>query len=140
MYEIINQVIAKGGYKLEEIRYKIKKLFAYGDLTEAQTDALLEKASAGISAEAERPEVMQMLRTLGRQLEVLEQRLQALEGSAPQTGYPAWKSWDGISLDYAQGAVVSHNGSLWQSVYAGQNVWEPGTPGTETLWAEFKEA
>ena len=74
MYEIINQVIAKGGYKLEEIRYKIKKLFAYGDLTEAQTDALLEKASAGISAEAERPEVMQMLRTLGRQLEALEQR------------------------------------------------------------------
>ena len=43
-----------------------------------------------------------------------------------------WKPWDGISKDYAYGAIVSHNGQLWESVYNGQNVWEPGSG--DSLW------
>ena len=141
MYEIIGSVIAAGGYRLTEIRRKIMKLYIWGDLTEAQADELLALAAGGISAEAERPEVMQMLRTLAGQLEALSARLQSMEGigDAEQTGYPAWKAWDGICADYQPDAVVSHGGRVWKSVYAGQNVWEPGTPGTEQLWEEVKE-
>ena len=43
----------------------------------------------------------------------------------------------GITNKYQQGAIVRHNGKLWQSAYPGQNVWEPGVLGTETLWVEY---
>ena len=50
-----------------------------------------------------------------------------------QTEYPIWKPWDGISKDYQIGAIVVHNGEVWESTFAGQNVWEPGTVG-DNFW------
>ena len=46
-----------------------------------------------------------------------DERVAALEdkdpaADAPQTGYPVWTAWDGISSLYQKGAVVSHNGSF----------------------------
>lgn len=137
MFEIVKSVISAGGYKLTEIQHKIKKLFLLGDLTEEQADALLTMASGGISADAERPETLKLIQSLAAEIEALKTRVQALEGTEEETpSYPAWKPWDGISKDYQSGAVISHNGKLWESVFAGQNVWEPGTAGTETLWVE----
>jgi len=46
----------------------------------------------------------------------------------------AWQPWDGISNDYQLGAEVTHNGQTWTSTHPGQNTWEPGTTGTESLW------
>lgn len=139
MYEILKSVISAGGYKLADIHHKIKKLFVYGDLTEAQTDELLAMASDGISADAERPETLALIHTLAEKVKALESRMAAYDGGngEEQVDYPTWKPWDGISKDYQKGAIVSHNGELWQSDYAGQNVWEPGTPGTEALWVEY---
>ncbi len=139
MYEILKSVISAGGYKLADIQRKIKKLFIYGDLTEEQTDELLAMASGGISADAERPETLEMLQSLAEKVKALEERVATLEGGGDedQTEYPAWKPWDGISKDYQKGAIVSHNGELWQSNHDGQNVWEPGTPGTESLWVKY---
>ena len=34
---------------------------------------------------------------------------------------------------YALDALVTHNGATWKSLHP-ENVWEPGTVGTETLW------
>lgn len=139
MYEVLKSVISSGGYKLAEIQYKIKKFFALGDLTEAQTDELLAMASGGVSTDAERPETLKLINTLAGKIEALTARVKALEGGNAdsgdeQTGHPEWKPWDGISKDYQHGAIVSHNGQLWMSVFNGQNVWEPGAPGTENLW------
>lgn len=36
---------------------------------------------------------------------------------------------------YAKGDKVTHNGKTWESLVDG-NVWEPGAPGTDALWAE----
>ena len=36
---------------------------------------------------------------------------------------------------YPKGAVVRHNGKVWESLVA-NNVWEPGAVGTETVWRE----
>lgn len=140
MFDIIRNVISAGGYKLADMQYKIKKLYALGDLTENQLDQLLVLADLGASAEAERPEVLIMLTGLAEKMEDLENRVQALEGgeTGEEEQYPAWKAWDGISRDYQPGAVVSHNGKLWQSVYAGQNVWEPGVTGTG-FWEAYQE-
>ena len=138
MYDILKSVISAGGYKLAEIGHKIKKLFVLGDLNEAQMDELLAMASAGVSTDAERPENLELIQTLAEKVEALESRVAALEGGddAEQSEYAEWKPWDGISDKYQPDAVVSHNGKLWKSTFAGQNVWEPGVAGTESLWVE----
>lgn len=141
MYEVIKSVISAGGYKLADIQYKIKKLYMWGDLEEAQTDELLALAAGGVSTDAERPETLAMIKTLSVRIKALEDRVKALEngdGAAgpevEQTEYPAWEPWDGISDKYQFGAIVKESGVLWISDFRGQNVWKPGAPGTEALW------
>ena len=138
MYNVLKAVISAGGYKLSEIQYKVKKLYATGDLTEEQMDELLALASGGISADAERPEVLEMLKSLSDRIEVLEKKLTPGDDPEEPAEYEKWQPWDGISNKYQYGAIVSHGGKLWQSNYEGQNVWEPGAPGTETLWVVYK--
>ena len=142
MFEVIKSVISAGGYKLADIQYKVKKLYAMGDISEDQMDELLALAAGGVSTDAERPGTLAMIQSLGAQIKALEERVKALEGGTvtpdeDQAEYPAWQSWNGISTDYQKGAVVSHNGGLWESVYDGQNVWEPGTTGTEAMWVTY---
>lgn len=133
MYEIIESVILNGGYKLTEIQHKIKKLYVLGDITEEQADGLIDLASNGASPDAERPETLAMLQSLADRVKALEDRLADGQTSTEGTDeYPVWKAWDGMSTDYQYGAIVSHNGKLWQSTVEGQNVWEPGVYG----WTE----
>lgn len=144
MYEVIKSVISAGGYKLADMQYKIKKLYLMGDLEEAQMDELLALAAGGVSTDAERPETLAMIKTLSVRIKSVEDRVKALEngdGAAgpgeEQSEYPAWEPWDGISTNYQKGAIVSHNGKLWESIFDGQNVWEPGTTGTDALWVTY---
>lgn len=141
MYEIIKSVIAAGGYKLAEIQHKIKKLYILGDLTEEEMDVLLAMTQQNATASAERPETLALIRNLADRVAAVEKALAAnkdtSEGDAEAEEYEAWAAWDGISNKYQPGAIVSHNGQLWQSVYSGQNVWEPGTVGTESLWVIY---
>lgn len=139
MFNVIKGVISAGGYKLTEIQHKIKKLYMLGDITEAEMDELLALASGGVSVDAERPETLALIHSLAEEIETLKERVKALEGGEddPAEDYPAWKPWDGISKDYQPGAIVSHNGELWISNYNGQNVWEPGTAGTDAMWVKY---
>lgn len=150
MYNVIKSVITSGGFKLADIQHKIKKLYALGDLTEAQMDELLQAASGGVSANAERPETIALLVAMSSRLDSIEERLDALEGVSAETPdegesddiqYLEWKPWDGISTDYQPDTIVSHNGKLWQSTFAGQNVWEPGAAGIDDrFWVEYIQA
>ena len=136
MYNLIKSVINAGGYKLAEIQHKAKKLYVMGDITEEQLDEIMRLASGGVNADAERPEVMEMLRSLSNRIDAIEKRLDG--ETAPDTGeYEDWQPWDGISNKYQYGAIVRHNGELWLSNYAGQNVWEPGAAGTDALWVKY---
>lgn len=148
MFDVIKSVIAAGGYKLTDIMHKIKKMYVLGDLNEAQMDELLAMASGGVSPDAERPETLAMIQTLADEIKALKARVKALEGTNDEGGnddagdpeqpvYAEWKPWDGISNDYQYGAIVSYNGELWLSNYSGQNVWQPGAPGTEALWVKY---
>ena len=150
MYEVMKNAITHGGYKLLEVQQRIKRLYALGDITEEQMVELLQLAAEGASADAERPSAVEMIMSLAEMVAALEDRLEALEGANDNGGgddsgeeeqpeYPAWKPWDGISNDYQYGAIVSHNGKLWISVFNGQNVWEPGVAGTESLWQPYSE-
>ena len=141
MKTILKNVISVGGYKLSEMQHKIKKMYILGDLTEADMDELLALASGGVSADAERPEVMQMIHTLDEKISALDVRVKNLEGKpdepdVPEGDYLAWKPWDGISNDYQPGAIVTHIGKTWISTHTGQNVWEPGVVGDQ-FWVEY---
>ena len=136
MFEIIMAAIASGNYKLTEMQEKIQRMYIRGALTEEQMEQLLNMASGGVNADAERPDVLAMLQSLAERIEAIEKQMKAEENPAE---YEAWKPWDGISNKYQHGDIVSHNGKLWISVFHGQNVWEPGTVGTETLWSEYHE-
>lgn len=47
---------------------------------------------------------------------------------------PEWVQPDSTN-PYMKGDQVMHNGKQWESL-ADNNVWEPGTAGTESLWKE----
>lgn len=46
---------------------------------------------------------------------------------------PAWVAPSGAHDAYQLGDRVTHAGQTWESL-VNANVWEPGTPGTESLW------
>lgn len=60
--------------------------------------------------------------------------------SNPDT-VPAWENplTDHARM-YLQGAVVTHNGRIWQSTHPGLNHWEPGATGVdERIWADITD-
>ena len=139
MYNIFKNRIAAGGFKLVDIQYRIKKLYALGDLTEEQTDELLSLSQQHASVDAERPETLAMLKSLSDRIATIEEKLEAGEtpSDTPAEEYDVWEPWNGVSNKYQPGAIVTHNGKLWKSIHTGQNTWEPGTVGTERLWVEY---
>lgn len=50
---------------------------------------------------------------------------------------PEWEQ-PGSTNPYMKGDKVRHVGKVWESAID-NNVWEPGTVGTETLWLEVSE-
>ena len=150
-YNLILTMINAGGYKLAEIQTKIKRMFLIGDITEEQFEDLMQRSIDGATPEGERPELLQLIEALADRIGSLEYHLRALEeyiydGSADDDSLPEstveaieWKPWDGISNDYQPGSIVWHNGKQWRSDYPGQNVWEPGTVGTQGMWVELVE-
>ena len=138
MYNILKMRITTGGTPLAEIQDRVKRLYANGDLTTAQMEELLELSQVKADPETERPEILDMLKSLSERVEALEKKQASNPDTQPEIAEnEAWKPWDGISNKYQINSVVSHNGKTWKSVFAGQNVWEPGTPGTESLWVEI---
>lgn len=141
MYEIIKSVISAGGYKLAEIQRKIKKLYVLGDLTEEQADELMALSQQNATAEAERPETLAMLRDLAERVSALEKKQAAQDSTEEEKQkYEEWvQPIAGLTDDYQYGDISAHFGKLWRSIYRGQNVWEPGVPGTELMWEVYIE-
>ena len=129
---------------LTELSERIETLYIAGRLTTEERAGLIELMHSEASAGAEMGDYREMYRALAEKYNGLEARVRALEAqdgggdSGTEGGYPAWRAWDGVSGEYPKGAVVVHNGILWESVYDGQNVWEPGAHGVdERYWVEI---
>lgn len=60
------------------------------------------------------------------------------EGNEPEEGYGEWVQPDSTN-GYSLGDRVSHNGKIWESIFDGSNVWEPGAVGTEALWKDITD-
>lgn len=139
MFSNLKRVILSGRYRLSEMVEKINVMWGEGLVTDAERDELLDLAQEKLNPRTEAPELMEAYRRVLEKLAALEKHVAALEGtdgeeSAEGGEWPAWEPWDGVSDKYQPGAKVEHGGVKYVSVYAGQNVWEPGTPGTAALW------
>lgn len=143
MYKIIETAILTGGYDLQAMAGKIDALYAADRLTADEWQKLRKLCLDHLKPEDTRPELQQQLEYLAARVTAAEARLDALEaGQSGETGGEAdYEDWvqpiAGLTDKYQQGAIVRHNGKLWQSAYPGQNVWEPGVQGTEALWTEY---
>ena len=145
MYEIIETAILTGGYDLHAMASKIDALYAADRLTAEEWQKLRKLCLDHLKPEDTRPELQQQLEYLAARVTAAEARLDALEaGQSGETGGEAdYEDWvqpiAGLTDKYQQGAIVRHNGKLWQSKFQGQNVWEPGALGTELLWVKYTQ-
>jgi hypothetical protein len=118
---------------------KINVMWGESLITGEERDELLDLAQEKLNPQTEAPELMAAYRRVLEKLAALEKRVEALEGAggeefAEGEARPAWEHWDGVSDKYQPGAKVEHGGVKYVSVYAGQNVWEPGALGTSEMW------
>ena len=154
---VFEAVIRGGDYKLSDIQEKIEKSYIGNKLTEDDRNDLFRQASEGMNIAGERPDDDARFATLLQYIRALEDRVKTLEESVfkpedgdatepgenpeepdvPAVTYEKWQPWDGISNKYQPGAIVDHKDKLWESIHPGQNVWEPGAPGTERVWREY---
>ena len=145
MYETLWGLITGGDYTLADMTNKVNVFWAEGQITEEQRTELLELAVSNLDVEQERPDTQTTLEALANRVTALEEAVATLQtggsgDSGSASAYEEWTAWDGVSNKYQYGAIVSHNGTLWISTYQGQNVWEPGTTGTEALWQTYTES
>lgn len=146
MANLLRNVIRNGGMPLTQVAERIETMYLNGRISGEERNELTELMHAKANPENEKGGWKEMYEALAAKYNELEARVKALEKAAsgePEGGeevgeeIPEWKPWDGISDRYQPGAVVVHNGSVWESVYTRQNVWEPGAPGVdERYWRE----
>lgn len=145
MYDTIWQIIQAHDYHLADIAEKINIMWLEGQMTVGQRDELIALARSNATPAQEAPELQQQLEYLAARVTALEEKVEALEtGQSGETGGEAvYENWAqpiaGLTDKYQQGAIVRHNGVLWQSAYPGQNVWEPGVLGTELWWVKYTQ-
>lgn len=144
MFDLIKNTIQSGNYKFLELQQRIARLYAMGNISAEELDELMGMAVEKASPDQERPELLTLIQNLSAKVDDLAAEVAVLnsgsaDGDAAEGDsceYPSWQPWDGLSDKYQPGTIVSHNGKLWESVYPGQNVWEPGTV-DERFWAEY---
>ena len=142
-YYIVETATLTGGYDLQAMATKIDTLYSADRLTAEEWQKLRKPCCDKLKPEDTRPELQEQLEYLSARVTALEAQVAALETGQPgKTGgdadYEDWVQPIAVLTDkYQQGAIVRHNGKLWQSAYPGQNVWEPGAVGTEALWTEY---
>ena len=140
IYDILKNVIESGEYRLSDMATRIDTVWAEGKLTDAQRTELHALTQSHLTPGGEAPALAAQVAALTARMADMEARLTALEGGGEAEEWPDWEPWDGVSDRYKQGAQVTHNGYHWRSIFAGQNVWEPGAAGTESLWEKVNEA
>lgn len=140
IYDILKNVIESGEYRLSDMTTRIDTVWAEGKLTDAQRTELHDLTQSRLTPDGEAPALAAQVAALTARMADMEARLTALEGGGEAEEWPAWEPWDGVSDRYQQGAQVTHNGYHWRSTFAGQNVWEPGAAGTESLWEKVSAA
>lgn len=149
MYTTLCSVIRAQRMSVSELQKRVNHFYAVGAITFEEKIELDELIYQNATVDAEKMELEKRVAALTGRVSLLEQAVEALQIAAeggdtgtpsePETpSTPAWMPWDGVSKDYAEGAVVQHKGKTWRNVLQGmQNVWEPGVV-DERYWVEVQ--
>ena len=146
MKTILENVIRNNGMPLSKVAERIETMYLNGRIDAEERDELTELMHSKASPDNEKGDYKEMYEALAVKYNELEARVKALEALHGEGGttsgeagaYPEWVKWDGVSAGYAYGAIVTHNGKVWQNMLEGMgNVWEPGAQGVdERYWKE----
>lgn len=150
MFNILKNVIRNGGMPLLQVNERIETMYVSGRINSQERGELIELMHSKANPANETGDWKTMYEALVEKYNALEERLNAIEkglglneqpdGEEGETVYPAWEPWDGVSNRYQKGTIVTHNDKIWESMFEGQNVWEPGAPGIdERYWKEVIE-
>ena len=140
MANILRSVINNGGMPLTQVSERIETMYVSGRINAGERNELTGLMHEKARPENEAGDYKALYQALAEKYNELEKRVKALEGGADEEEIAQWRPWDGVNDEYQPGAVVIYDGRIWQSVYDGQNVWEPGAPGVdERYWKEIAE-
>lgn len=89
MFEIIKSVISKKDYKLEDMLYKIAKMYIEGRITEAEKSELDNLARSNARAENSY-DMQKQLDNLEARVKALEEKNSTEELSEPAEEYPEY--------------------------------------------------
>ena len=146
MAKVLESVIRMGNLPLSSMSERIETMYLAGRIDGEERLNLIEMMHANADPSKESGDYKALYEALTVKYNELAARVKAIEeqlgggsqGDETTEESESWESWDGVSDQYQKGAVVVHDGRIWESVYDGQNVWEPGSPGIdERYWKEL---
>ena len=141
---ILENVIKSGKFDLARVTQLIESGYIDGSYTEEERTELLNLRDQHLKPESQAPEMQEVLVRLEEKYAALEARVAQLEKAGAEETEPGgaeiipeWQPWNGIpGTGYQYGDQVTHHGVIYESTYHGENTWEPGALGTESLWAK----
>lgn len=134
MYEIIKNVINSKDYKLEEMLYKINKMYIESAITEAEKTELDNLARQNAKAENSY-DIQKQLDSIFERLEKLEAK-EPTEPEIPGEEYPEYKQPAGAHDSYKIGDRITYKGKKY--ICKMDNcVWSPDT--YPQAWEEVEE-
>lgn len=112
MYKIIRSVIENNGYKLEDMLYKISKMYIEDRITEEEKSELDDLARSNAKAENSY-DIQKQLDNLEKRVKALEEKGTTEEPIEPADEYPEYKQPTGAYDAYKSGDKITYNGKKY---------------------------
>lgn len=141
IYKIAEDSIKIGGFVLADKLHQLTAIMMIGQIDPIEYDELVRLAQEYANPENDpnKTNILGALRTINAEITKINERLNALEATNSEEPVEEeiedWKPWSGIpGSGYTFGTKVRHLGIVYISEFVGENIWEPGVLGTESLW------
>lgn len=125
MFEIIKNVINSKDYKLEDMLYKISKMYMEDKISESEKSELDEMARSNAKAENSY-DIQKQLDNLEARVKALEEKETTEEPIEPVDEYPEYKQPTGAHDAYKTGDKVTYKGKKY-ICKLDNCVWSPET-------------
>ncbi len=139
MYKIIKDVIQSKNYELEDILYKINKMWIESAITEEKKTELDNLARENANAENSYATEQEQLNQIFFILDSMDNRIKKLEGTEgpiePEEEYPEYKQPTGAHDSYKNGDKVTYKGKKY-ICKIDNCVWSPEV--YPNAWEEVK--
>lgn len=126
MFKIIKSVIDSKDFKLEDILYKINKMYIEDRISEEEKSELDNLARSKAKAENSY-DIQKQLDSIFARLEALENKdISTQEPTEPVDEYPEYVQPTGAHDSYTNGDKITYNGKKYVCII-GNCVWSPDT-------------